>query len=112
MYPGVPASPEFETPQSGPGAGEVTLRISTSSSGVSSSDQQFAFIITPVLGGDRQDSILIKRPEYRSGEIETVLVRGLERESVYTFSATAMNIFGESEAVNSPPVTAGMFDHR
>ena len=96
---------------SGPGAGEVTLRISTTGSGVSLPIHRFAFVITPVLGDDRQDSITFERPNYRSGAIEEIMIGGLERGSVYSFSATAMNIFGESESANSPPVTAGMFDH-
>ena len=108
---GVPARPEFGTPESGPSAGEVTLRISTSSSGVNPPNHGFAFIITPVLGEDRQNSMRFDRPTYISGEVETIHVSGLERGSVYTFSATATNIFGESESANSPPVTAGMFEH-
>ena len=46
-----------------------------------------------------------------SGELESITVRDLEPGRSYTFSATAMNIFGTSAAANSPPVRAGILVH-
>ena len=105
---GTPVRPEFRNTRSGPGIGEVTLQVLTSASGVTKPVHGFAFVITPVLEGQMLDEITYDRPNYISGREETIVVSGLMGGRVYTFSATAMNTFGESEAANSPPVTAGM----
>ena len=84
------------------------MQIGTPASGVNSAAQEFAFIITPVLGGVRLESVEYNRPNYTDGRLEAIVVSGLMGGQTYTFSATAVNTFGTSEAVISPPVTAGM----
>ena len=93
---------------SGPSMGEVTLQIKTVASGVNDSVQGFRFVITPVLDGDVLEVIPFDFPNYQSGELESITVRGLEPGRSYTFSVTAMNTFGTSDATNSPPVRVGM----
>ena len=108
---GIPVRPNFGTLQSGPNAGEVTLQIGTPASGVKSAAQEFAFIITPVLGGVRLESMKYNRSNYISGRLEAIVVSGLMGGQTYTFSATAVNTFGTSEATTSLPITAGMLPH-
>ena len=88
------------------------MQIGTPASGVNSAAQEFAFIITPVLGGERLESMKYNRSNYISGRFEAIVVSGLMGDTVYTFSATAMNTFGTSESSRiSPQVTAGMLPH-
>ena len=104
---GVPREPQFGDVEPGSRVGEITLEIKTVASGVGSASQRFQFIITPVLDGNILDPISYDKFDYQSGEFESVTVTGLEPGRSYTFSATAMNIFGMSGATNSPPVRAG-----
>ena len=87
------------------------MEIGTPASGVKSAAQEFAFIITPVLGGERLESVKYNRPNYTNGRLEAIVVSGLMGGQTYTFSAIAMNTFGTSEAATSLPVTAGMLPH-
>ena len=105
---GVPAVPMIRDVTSGPGAGQVTVEIRTVASGVDNPEQDFQFVITPDLGGVNQDSRSFPRPTYESGQYITLTVDGLKQGSMYTFSATATNIFGTSESANSRPVSVGM----
>ena len=107
---GVPAVPLFETLITGPDAGQITIRVKTiasGASGVSSPDQGFCFLITPVLDGRRQDQRRFDFPEYVSGEFVSIIVGGLEKGRSYTFNAMATNVFGSSESASSPPQFAG-----
>ena len=94
--------------QPGSRIGEVTLEIKTVASGINDQNQAFRFVITPVLDGDVLDPISYDKFDYMSGVLESITVSGLEPGRGYTFSATAMNIFGTSDAANSPPVRAGI----
>ena len=105
---GVPAVPMIRDVTSGPGAGQVTVEIRTVASGVDNPEQDFQFVITPDLGGVNQDSRSFPRPTYESGQYIALPVDGLKQGSVYTFSATATNIFGASESATSHPVSVGM----
>ena len=105
---GVPREPQFGNVESGSRIGEVVLEIKTVASGVDNENQNFRFIIIPVLGVNVLDPILYDKFDYTSGELESITVRNLEPGRSYTFSATAMNIFGTSAAANSPPVRAGI----
>ena len=105
---GVPAVPVFRDVTSGPGAGQVTVEIRTVASGVNNPVQGFQFVITPVLDGVNQDSRSFPRPIYDSSQYIALTIDGLKQGSVYTFSATATNIFGTSESANSRPVSVGM----
>ena len=95
---------------SGPEAGEVTIEIKTIASGVSSSSQGFQFNIIPVRDGVEETLQEFVHNDYQSGQLETLIVRELEQGQSYTFSATAMNFYGTSDATNSRFVTAGMFN--
>ena len=94
----------------GPNSGEVTIEIKTIASGVSSSSQGFQFNIIPVRDGVEGTPQEFVRNDYQSGQLETLVVRDLEQGQSYTFSATAMNFYGTSDATNSAFVTAGMFN--
>ena len=87
------------------------MQIRTPDSGVNSADQEFAFIITPVLGGARLESMKYNRSNYTSGRFESIVVSGLMGGTTYTFSAIAINVFGESESADSLPITAGMLTY-
>ena len=93
---------------SGPRSGEVTLEIKTVASGVNNPDQEFRFVITPEIDGDTLNPIRFDFPNYQSGVLESITVRGLEQGRSYIFIATAMNNFGESSLVISRSVRAGM----
>ena len=94
----------------GPEPGEVTIQIKTIASGVSSPSQGFQFNIIPVRDGVEEISQVFVRDQYQSGEFEMLTVTSLEQGQRYTFSATAMNFYGTSDATNSAFVTAGMFN--
>ena len=94
--------------QPGSRVGEVTLEIKTVASGVDNRNQAFRFVFTPVLDGDILDPISYDKFDYMSGVLESITMSRLEPGRSYTFSATAMNIFGMSDAANSPPVRAGI----
>ena len=82
------------------------MQIGTPDSGVNSADQEFAFIITPVLGGVRLESVEYNHPNYTDGRFETIIISGLMGGTMYIISATAINVFGESESTDSLPITA------
>lgn len=106
---GVPRDPQFgDSIVSGPGSGEVTLEIKTIASGVDDPNQEFRFVITPVLDGEILDPIRFDFPNYQSGVLESISVNGLEPGKSYTFSVTAMNRFGMSGPANSRSVHADM----
>ena len=87
--------------------GEVIIQIKTVASGVDGTFRQFQFNIVPVLGGVKGEERECVRNEYVSGRFETVTISDLEPGQSYTFSATAMNSFGNSRTANSRFVTAG-----
>ena len=105
---GVPRESQFGDMNSGPATGEVTLEVKTVTSGVDNQNQDFRFIITPVLDGEDLDPIPFDSFEYHSGTFESITVSGLEPGRTYSFSATAMNVYGTSSSTNSPLVSAGM----
>jgi hypothetical protein len=91
----------------GPNSGVITVEIKTVASGVNSRDQGFRFNITPVLDGNRQPDKIFEFPYYVSGELVSIVVGQLTPGESYTFSATAMNTFGNSTSANSPQQFAG-----
>ena len=93
----------------GPRSGEITVQIKTVASGVNLPEQGFHFNVTPVLLGIRQPEKTFEFPIYMSGELVSVVVDQLQPGASYTFSATAMNIFGNSTPANSPAEFAGKF---
>ena len=106
---GVSRDPQFgDSIVSGPGSGEVTLEIKTIASGVDHPNQEFRFVITPVLDGKILDPIQFDFPNYQSGVLVSISVNGLEPGKSYTFSATAMNMFGVSGPASSHSAHAGM----
>jgi hypothetical protein len=108
IHVGVPREPQFGNVVSGSRIGEVVLELKTVASGVDNLDQEFRFIITPVLGGNVLQSIPYDKFDYASGVLESITVPGLEPGRRYIFGATAMNRFGTSDVANSPPVRAGI----
>ena len=76
----------------------------TVASGVDSPVQGFNFGITPILSGTTQSEQIFLFPNYMSGELVSIIMDQLEPGMSYTFSATAANIFGTSEASYSPRV--------
>ena len=105
---GVPPEPQFGDIVSGPGSGEVTLEIKTVTSGVDDPNQEFRFVITPVLDGKTLGPIRFDFPNYQSGVLESISVNGLEPGKSYAFSAVAINRFGASSPASSRFVHAGM----
>jgi hypothetical protein len=106
---GVPAEPQFGDLTTGPRSGEITVEMKTVASGVNSPEQGFHFNITPVLLGIKQPERIFDFPNYVSGEFVSLVVDQLRPGASYTFSATAMNIFGNSTSTNSPAQFAGKF---
>lgn len=96
--------PSFEAVTSGPNTGEVTVTIKTVASGVNSSQHQFRFIITPIVGGIDGEEMDFLFPDYQSGQFETIVIRGLQPGKNYIFSGVAANIFGRSDAAYSPSI--------
>ena len=107
MYTGVPAAPQFGDLTPGPNSGVITVQIKTVASGVNQPNQNFSFNITPFLTGNKQPERIYKFPNYMSGEFVSIAVGQLEPGGSYTFSATAMNIFGNSTSAPSPQAFAG-----
>ena len=99
--------PEVGALVSGPSVGQVTLQIKTVASGISSSVQDFQFIVTPVLDGRNLSSIQYSFPDYQSGVFVSVSVSGLEKGKPYIFCVMAMNTFGTSKVTKSSSVIAG-----
>ena len=107
MYAGVPAAPQFGDLTTGPNSGVITIQIKTVASGINQPNQNFHFNITPFLTGVRQHERLFEFPNYMSGQFVSIAVGQLEPGASYTFSATAMNIFGNSISAPSPQAFAG-----
>lgn len=105
---GIPAAPSFGELMSGSQAGQVVIQIKTVASGVSDpAAQGFEFIIYPVINGIHGNRLRFSRPNYQSNMFEAITISDLMPGQSYTFSATAMNTFGESTPVNSAPVKTG-----
>ena len=104
---GVPAPPQFGDLITGPNSGVITVQIKTVASGVDSPNQDFRFNITPVLAGIGQPGKTFNFPRYVSGQFVSIAVDQLQPGASYTFSATAINIFGNSTPANSPVQVAG-----
>ena len=107
MYTGVPAAPQFGELTTGPYSGVITMRIKTVASGISQPDQDFHFNIIPVFAFNKQPERIYEFPNYMSGQLVSIAVGQLEPGESYTFSATAVNIFGSSTSANSPVQFAG-----
>ena len=84
------------------GSGELIIQVKTVASGVNSPVQGFSFRITPTLSGIRQIEQQFAFPDYTSGDFVSITVAKLKPGLNYTFSATAVNVFGISEAATSP----------
>ena len=91
----------------GPGSGQITIPIKTVASGVNNPVHGFQFRLTPVLVGVEQMERSFAFPEYTSGQFVTITVDQLQPGMSYSFSATAMNTFGTSESISSPPQFSG-----
>ena len=89
------------------GLGEIIIQLKTVASGVNSRDQDFNFIIIPVLSGIEQTERTFAFPAYMSGGFVSITVNKLQPGANYIFSATAMNIFGTSGSANSPAQFVG-----
>ena len=110
FYTGRPATPTFGDLLSGPNVGDVTMMINTRTSGIDGTFQLFGFFVFPILDGTEGDSIPYLFPNYQSGTFETIVVSGLEEGESYMFNATAINMFGNSEAITSDFVLSGIYN--
>ena len=106
---GIPAAPSFGELRSGSQAGQVIIQIKTVASGVSDpAAQGFEFVIVPRLfEGAPGNELRFPRPNYQNNLFEIITISDLMPGQSYTFSATAVNFFGESFPGNSAPVQAG-----
>ena len=107
MYVGVPAAPQFGELTPGPNPGVITVQIKTVASGINQPNQNFSFNTTPFLAGNKQPERIYEFPNYMSGQFVSIAVGQLEPGASYTFSATAMNIFGNSTSAPSLQAFAG-----
>ena len=99
---GIPATPQFGDLITGPGSGRIVIQIKTVFPGISNTFHGFQFRITPVLAGVEQMERSFEFPDYVSGKFVTITVDQLQPGMNYTFSASAMNIFGTSGSADSP----------
>ena len=105
---GIPARPIFGKLISGPNSGEVTIQIKTIASGIDNVSQGFQFNIIAVRDGVKLGNVReFVLNDYRSGHFETIVFSDLEQGQYYTFSATAVNVYGTSDVANSSYVIAG-----
>ena len=92
----------------GPSSGQITVQIKTVASGVNNPVHGFQFRLTPVLPGTEQIERSFAFPNYVSGELVSIIVDQLQPGMSYSFGATAMNTFGTSESISSPPQFSGV----
>ena len=87
---------------SGPNAGEITVTLKTSSSGIDGeSSEVFWFVVTPVHEGIGGESVSHLSMNYQSDTFERVVIAGLEEGESYTLNVTAVNIYGSSQVATS-----------
>ena len=89
---------------SGPNPGDVTIMIRTVASGINDTQQDFRFIIAPMIDGVKGSEIMFPFPDYQSGHFETVTIENLQRGKSYIFCAVAANIFARLELAYSPAI--------
>ena len=108
FYVGRPAMPVFGDLIPGPNAGEITITIKTMASGIDRQiSEVFWFVITPIYKGIEGESVSHLSLNYQSDTFESVLINGLKEGEIYVFIATAVNIYGSSQAVTSKSVFEG-----
>ena len=93
---------------SGPSAGQVTMTVKTTISGINTSSEGFHFIVTPILNGNEEESRKYSFPNYQNGTFVMILVEGLKPGRNYQFSVTAANVFGSSLPTLSNIISAGI----
>lgn len=104
---GLPAIPEFGNLVSGPNAGEITVHLKSSSSGINREvSEVFWFVVNPIHGVE-EESVSHLSLNYQSGTFETIVIGGLVEGKSYTFNARAINMYGSSQSATSESVIAG-----
>ena len=105
---GLPTRPEFGNLVPGPNAGEITISLKTSSSGINGdSSEVFWFVVIPIHEGDEGESVSHLSLNYQSGTFETIVVSGLVEGKSYILNAKAVNVYGSSQSASSVSVIAG-----
>lgn len=82
---------------SGSNPGDVTIMIRTVASGINDTQQDFRFIIAPIIDGVKGSELVFPFPDYQSGHFETLYIENLQRGKTYIFCAVAANMFARSE---------------
>ena len=104
LYIGIPLAPTIGELFAGSTPTEIKLQIKTFASGEAPG---FRFNIISVRNGIRGTRQMFMNETYQSSTFVILTVGDLTEGGTYTFSATAENTYGESEAVNSHPIVIG-----
>ena len=93
---------------SGPSAGQVTMTVKSTISGINKSSEGLHFIVTPILNGNEEESRTYSFPNYQNRTFVMILVEELKPGRNYQFSVTAANVFGSSFPTLSTIISAGI----
>ena len=99
--------PVYSNLSTGSNAGEISITLMSPVSGINVEHSQvFWFVVIPIQDGIRGESVSHLSLNYQSGTSETIVISGLMAGESFAFSATAVNVYGSSQAATSTPVTA------
>lgn len=104
---GEPNAPVVGGLMSGPSAGQVTITVKTTISGIRKSSQELHFIVTPILDGTEEESRKYFFPDYQNGTFVTIVIEELRPGRNYQFSVSAATVFEESFPTLSTEISAG-----